>query len=199
MKMFCHAIVFATLAGIMLFSAGCKIPQTRHDDVAMDNVALQVMTRDGYIFPASATYQWGPKLFKINYRKGFSIADIDTRLVGAFESLMAKRNFRPTTGGPATYTVGYALSFHSPIEDAEINAAYGEEFAITFPSIGEGEQLVYNRGVLIVDMIDNASRTVVWRGAIMADIDVEVSDDIKDRRGDRVFRLLLARFPGWKD
>lgn len=66
--------------------------------------------------------------------------------------------------------VSYALAAAGEINDDELNRAYSD--LLDAPAGGKEAGLYYKRGVLILDLVDRKSKHSLWRGAIMAAIDM---------------------------
>ena len=69
------------------------------------------------------------------------------------------------------------------------------DFPIAVPEPVGDQQLDYHQGALIVDFVHSESRQLLWRGAIIADVSMDVSERDKDRRVRHALRVLLAHFP----
>ena len=64
-----------------------------------------------------------------------------------------------------------------------------------FPEPVDHGGMHYHQGALIVDFVSASSRKHLWRGAIMAEISMDVSEQQKDRRARNGVRALLEYFP----
>jgi hypothetical protein len=89
--------------------------------------------------------------------------------------------------------VSYALASGAEIDDEELNKAYGD--ILDAPAAGEETDLHYKRGVLILDIVDRKSKHLLWRGAIMAEIDMSWPEERKQERCNAAVRELLRHYP----
>ena len=80
--------------------------------------------------------------------------------------------------------------------EATLNGAY--HGAVQPPPSASGnpqQQLQYRRGTLIVDIAETKTKHLLWRGAIMADVDLSVSEDQKRLRTEGAIEELLKHYP----
>ena len=56
-------------------------------------------------------------------------------------------------------------------------------------------QMHYKRGVLVLDVVERISGTLLWRGAIMADIDMNWPEERKQERCNAAVKALLQHYP----
>lgn len=160
----------------------------------LTNPSYHILVNIEQAIPESRTFDFDTKLFKINYSEEIDLAVIDTRVVTSLETELERRGFNRATENP-DLLVSYAVAMDSPISGSDFNEAYAEEFPIEVPEPEPDQELNYHQGALIVDFIDSASRKLLWRGAIMADVSMEVSEQEKDRRVRHAVHILLGHFP----
>ena len=60
---------------------------------------------------------------------------------------------------------------------------------------GGAGDLHYERGALIVDLVDREAKHLIWRGAILAEIDMTWPEARKQERCDAAVAELMRSFP----
>ena len=63
------------------------------------------------------------------------------------------------------------------------------------PPLDASAPIQYKQGALIVDIVDARNKRLLWRGAITAGIDLNVSEELKQRRIRAAVVELLRHFP----
>lgn len=178
------------LAGLVGCSSMWGVPT----DQLLKNPGLHILVNNEQPIPSTGTFDFDTKLFKVNYSEEIDLAAVDTRVISALKAELEGKGFTQTTDRP-DLLVSYAVALDASISGADFNAAYADEFPIIVPELELDQTLNYHKGVLIVDFVDSTSRTLLWRGAIMAGISMDVDDSEKDRRVRHGVQILLGHFP----
>ncbi len=188
---FSSAIVVALcLAGLI----GCASLLGKPTDELLKDPSFHILLNDEASIPGKGTFDFDTKLFKINYSEVTNLAAIDARVVAALEAELKRKGFKRSPNNPDLF-VSYAVAMDAPLSGSEFNEAYADEFPIVIPEPAPNQELNYHQGAMIVDFVDSASRKLLWRGAIMAEVSMDVSDDEKDRRVRHGAHVLLQHFP----
>jgi hypothetical protein len=180
----------AIMAGII----GCVMMPGTPSDQLLANPSFHILVNNKQAIPEKGTFGFDTKLFKIDYSEKIDLAAIDTRLVTSIEVELRRKGFKQATESP-DLLVSYAVAVDASISGSDFNEAYAHEFPIAFPEPESGQKLNYHQGVVIVDFVDSRSRKLLWRGAIMAGVSMDVSEREKDRRVRHAIHILLAHFP----
>lgn len=190
-------IVFLSISIVSLFlflALGCKTLDGGHADELLTNPSIHIMVSDRYPAPQRGTYDFESKLFKIDDSVEFELAAVDARITAALEAELERRGFVRDRDKP-DLRLSYAVAADAAISQADLNAAYADEFPIEVPAPPSGARFDYHRGVLICDFVDDGSRNLLWRGAIQADISANAGEDTKKRRVRQAVQTLLQHFP----
>ena len=163
-------------------------------DALLTNPSFHILVSTEQAIPEKGTFDFDTKLFKINYAEDLDLAAIDERVVTSLEAELKRKGFKRATENPDVW-VSYAVAMDASISGSDFNEAYAEEFPIEVPEPEPGQDLNYHQGALIVDFVESESRKLLWRGAIMADVSMEVSEREKDRRVRHGVHVLLGHFP----
>lgn len=121
------------------------------------------------------------------------LSEVEERLHGALLSALPAEGFTYTNQAP-DYLVGFAFLSGASLSEAELNTSYGD--LLVFPTpVERNASLNYSTGVLILDIVERERRHLLWRGAIKADIEIDLPDDRKQARCDSAIRELLRHYP----
>jgi len=162
-------------------SAGLKDPSIR---------ILVDQTRK---LPTSGTFAWGMSVFRVDTRLDVSLAALDARLRSALRTGFAQKGLSYAQEAP-DYLVSYALAAGAEIDEAELNREYGDLLQIPAAETDTAANLYYQRGVLIVDLVDSQAKRLLWRGAILAEIDLNWPEARKQERCDAAVGHLMGFF-----
>ena len=167
----------------------------RTSDSLLTNPSFQVIVNDEVPVPRSGTYDFDTKLFKLNYSEGdVDLAVIDDRITRVLEKELKKKGFRRVDERPDVI-VSYAVAVDAPLSGSDLNSAYADGQDIQFPEPVDHGGMNYHQGALILDFVSASSRQHLWRGAIMAEIRMNVTEREKDQRVRNGVRALLEYFP----
>ena len=178
------------LAGVL----GCPSMLVKPTDELLTNPSFNIVLNNEASIPEIGTFDFDTKLFKINYSEEIDLAAIDARIIASLEAELKQKGFKRSAKNP-NLLVSYAVAMDAPVSASDFNEAYADEFPIAIPEAEPNQELNYHQGTMIVDFIDSTSRKLLWRGAIMADVTMDVSDRDKDRRVRHAVHILLGHFP----
>ncbi len=188
-------VVSAMVTGLCLAGViGCTSMLGKPTDELLANPSLHILLNDEASVPEGGTFDFDTKLFKVNYSEEIDLAAIDARVIASLEAELRRKGFKRSAESP-DLLVSYAVALDAPVSGADFNEAYADEFPIVIPEAEPNQELNYHQGALIVDFIDSTSRKLLWRGAIMVGVTMDVSDREKDRRVRHGVRILLQHFP----
>lgn len=181
------------IAGIVLMGIiTCSSLQAEQD--LLINPSIHIMVNNNESIATSGTYAFDTKIFKVNPVLKVDIADFDSRLIKVINTYMNETAFKASEENP-DFLVNYAVAANSPITEADFKSAYIGDSAFELPKFELGNALKYNRGALIIDIVDAKTKKILWRGAIMAELKKDVSPEVRDRRLQLAVKSLLTHFP----
>lgn len=88
-------------------------------------------------------------------------------------------------------SVGYILVPENALNDTDLNRGYD---VTSGPSEGDDKMNEYRKGTLIIDVMDAETRTFVWRGAVQALTDSDISESEKLKRIRAAAEKLIEEF-----
>jgi hypothetical protein len=185
--------LIVTMTTVCLMGCSSK-PQTLKTETlaGLDNPSVHVMVREGQVPPVTGSFGWGYCLLKITPDATTSLALINKRLHNAMLAEFTGKGLVFAESEP-DFLVSYALAAGSDIDADELNQTYGEMLDPSF--LNMETQMHYKRGVLVLDVVERSSGTLLWRGAIMAEIDTNWPEERKQERCNDAVKALLRHYP----
>jgi hypothetical protein len=160
----------------------------------LKNASARILVDRDWAQPPSGTVGFGMSVFRLAHDAELSLAALDARLRAALRRGFAHKGLAYQEESP-DFLVSYALAAGAEIDEAELNREYGE---VLNPPAGEAEDsagLYYERGVLIVDLVDRRANRLLWRGAVLAEIDMNWPKARQQERCDAAVDYLMRLFP----
>lgn len=156
-------------------------------------------------FPKSGTYAWMPGSLQLPDDPRVDRADVDRRIRSAVERELAAKGFKPVSQDAADILIAYHAALESKLDAAAVNKnywswGYGPDGSWGYGpdrevSLGQDAGPVYEKGSIVLDIVDPGTKRLLWRGSAEANIVVSVSTEEKERRTNRAVQAILARFP----
>ena len=186
------ALVFFTSFFSSCVNLKSRIPQNE----ITRNSSIHIMVNSEESIPLAGTFSWGPQYFKLNYEQEFDLTGLNERLRNGIRHEMNSKGFYfIESEEEADILLGYAVALDASIDELSFNQAYGDEFKISFPVPEKNQELSYHHGALIIDVLNPKAKKLLWRGAITADIKLNVSEHEKKQRTKNAIKILLESFP----
>jgi hypothetical protein len=187
-SLFVIAAVAACLFGCTSDSTTFKIESL----AGLKNPSVRILVDRSKEAPVSGSFGWGYCFFRVTQIPDLNLSVVDERLHNALRSELTRKGLVFAESEP-DILVSYALASAADIDDEELNRAYGD--LLNAPAAGKETDLHYKCGVLVLDMVDRKSKHLLWRGAIMAKIDMSWPEERKQERCDAAIRELLRYYP----
>jgi hypothetical protein len=168
--------------------------QASEPGVGLSNPSARILVDQSSAAPTSGTFGWGLSVFRVEARPELSLAALDARLRSALRAGFAQKGLAYVEDAP-DYLVSYALAAGAELDEAELNRQYGELLQMPAAETDEAANLYYQRGVLVVDVVDREAKHLLWRGAILAEIDLKWPEARKQERCDAAVAYLMGLYP----
>lgn len=117
----------------------------------------------------------------------------DERVRAAVAAELEARGYPRTSAAPTFWV--HPMARIEDVVAAEAQAVYAEIPPWMRGALRDTHVIVGQRGLLVVDVIDPATRRPLWRGAVGGAVDPGASIAARDRRLREAVRRLLERFP----
>jgi hypothetical protein len=167
----------------------CESPPRTADDLPeqLRDTALVTVGDMKQAVPDGGVYGWSPGLAAIYGDTPVSEAHLARLIQDAIRDRLAEKGY--SIGDTNTdLIVGYALVMENAVSDAAISQLSGLQPGL----VGSNS---YEKGTLIIDITSASRRRSIWRGAVQANVDFDLPDDVRQERLSRAVAMLLAELP----
>ncbi len=154
-------------------------------------------------FPDSGSFGWvpGPKTLPEDPR--LDRASVDARIKKAVEGQLAGKGYSLATSGTPDFLVAYHVAFEGDLSATAIDKmyfswGYGPDGRWGYGPDRQSARdpaLLYEKGSLVLDIVDPGATRILWRASAQARIVVSASKEEKDRRVNEAVRRMLEQFP----
>ncbi len=111
-------------------------------------------------------------------------------LVNAIQQTLIQSGYQLTQDAKqADFLVGYLVALESELDDQAIAKIYGSAPGLIVQSTDD-----YEKGTLIIDIVDGVTKQSVWRGALQAAITFDVEHSVRQQRVTTAVQTLLNNF-----
>jgi len=138
------------------------------------------------------TFGWGMSMFRIPEKYGISLATLNTRITTSLTKELTAKGMRFKADAP-DYYISYAVAFGAEIHEVELDNAYRDLLKGHLEH--EQSDLFYKQGVMIIDVVERKEKTLLWRGAILAQPDKNWPEERKQERCDTAVHEVIKYFP----
>ena len=141
--------------------------------------------------PRTGTYAWLTDSLGSLGDPRFNSDDGNFMLQDSIQKALEAKGYTLDSPKLSDLLVGYYVAVDHPVDDETLNHRYGFGAGWT---PGSGSARNYKRGTLIIDIVQNRTRRPLWRGALQANVDPELSDEVRKQRLDLAAAQLLSSF-----
>jgi hypothetical protein len=119
---------------------------------------------------------------------------LDARVRNVVDTQLAKRGYRQAPPEEADFLVTYHAALEKKIDVDTIYSSYGYGGG---GSVVESEAVKreYERGTLLLDVVDPKTRQLLWRGSASAEIGPDDAPEERRKRTEKAVASMLERFP----
>lgn len=168
-----------------------KPPQTRaqNTQLAMQSSMVTARYSNDRISP-SAIYQWAPRQIKFYDDSRLEHANLNYLIqMSIINELNSKGySYQPESRQPQ-FQIAYVAALQTALDDQAIEEKYGIRPGLVD---GKNDRSKYEKGTIIVDLIEPASGRLIWRGAGQALATLE--DIPQEQRKQRVEKFIKDLF-----
>jgi hypothetical protein len=189
-----HGILIVLLAIVPLLPGCAEAPSAAAGAVRLQPIPFTaVSTMDPLADVSSAvSFTWAPRMQEIDrdpYETG--IPDREA-LESAITAALEKKGYEYTWRSSADLKVGYLVVTNDALSSEQISKRFGVQPGLNLQA---PDDVRYEKGTLVVDIIDVKTGGTVWRGALQGFADLEISKEDRQERLDDMVMFMLARFP----
>jgi hypothetical protein len=142
-------------------------------------------------FPSEALYSWARRPGKMPNDPRIDNAKLEQRVRTAVKAELATKGYTFAEEGRPDFFVGYHVILQESLKPSIVSRKYGYGAGLWGDALGPD----FEKGTLILDVIDPKRKKLVWRGIAEAELDLSVSDAEKQKRTAEAVRQILEGFP----
>jgi len=125
---------------------------------------------------------------------------LDTRFRSAIDDSLTKKGFQKKTEGKPDFYVAYTYQIDSKIESSNVTVGLGvgRSSRGRYGGVGVnsgGQVREYDEGLLVIDLIDAATESLMWRGTGTARVDPTADPEKSAKAINAGVEQILAQFP----
>jgi Domain of unknown function (DUF4136) len=180
---------------LALIVAACVTHPT--PDIGMMRIqpqpAIVAVATPGVTIPAGASFAWLPG--SIHFHKDQRMQDSTLQNMierGIRQNLQAMGYRFVDSASASDFSIGYTAALESALNDDEIMHRFGLLPGSSIVTAGSAE---YEKGTLIIYVMNAAGHDVVWRSAVQAGVDLTVGDAEREQRLDGLLKDMFQTFP----
>lgn len=186
-------LVAAAAAAVCLIGCARKTLTFQPSELAgLKKPSIHILVDRSREAPVTGSFGWGYCLFRVAQQPGDQLGAIGERLQRALLASFTAKGLTFAETEP-DLLVSYAIASDAAIDAADLNKACGE--LLKTPVDAAETALHYKRGVLILDVVERRTKHLLWRGAIMAEIDLSWPEERKQERCNAVISELMRHYP----
>lgn len=173
-----RALCAVLAAGVL---AACTAPQVGYD---YDTTAP---------FRTYRTYDWISTLQEPRGDKRVDNTLVDGRIRAAVETQLRSKGYRVPASGTPDFYVAYQAGVTDLMKGASTQHYIGDRAHGTYTTTSDIQP--YKAGMLQVDVVDGATRQLVWRGYAEAEVTAGATPKERDQRINRIVEEMFTHFP----
>jgi hypothetical protein len=177
----------------LILAACSSTPQSAADLPEALRQSSVVAVQDPTVrLPASGTFAWLPGS-RLQRDRRVDTDFLDHAVRETLRDTLAARGFTASESSPTAFWVGYVGALESAMDDATVNTVFGIDAGWRPASASDTSQ-TYEKGTLIVVIVELHTKRVAFRGAVQANVSFDLPENVRQERVQRAIGQLLARF-----
>ncbi len=183
------------LPGLALIAAGCVTQQT--PDISMMRMqpqpAIVGVSTPGVTIPAGATFAWLSESIDFHKDQRLQDSTLQSMIERGIKQNLQDMGYRFVDSVAASdFSIGYTAALESALSDDEIMRRFGLLPGSSIATLSGAE---YEKGSLIIYVMNASGLDVVWRSAVQAGIDLSAGDTEREERLDGLLKGMFLTFP----
>jgi hypothetical protein len=174
------------LASLLLVSAGCSAisVSTDYSATAVPDM-LQYKTYAWIEFPVGEDLREQSELVK-------------SRVIDAVDRELAAKDYEKDTSGNPDFLIGYHAALQNRTDVEKVTKEYEGNYGYTYGlphTYTETFVREFREGMLVLDIVDGKSETLVWRGQAQAEVSESPDPETRTARINKAVKKMLEDFP----
>ena len=195
-KLLIWKLLSPTLYFLIMLGCATKItPSTDNRYSDLSNTTIVSVTYSEKRLPNSASFSWLPTAVKYYEDARLKNSPVQSYFQEAIRQNLNNRGYRFfSSATDSDFLVGYVLALESSLKDEEISEKYQLNPGLPGQAVNSNQ---YEKGTLIIDLIDPGTKRSMWRGAMQGFAKFEIKEEDRKKRINLfVDRLLQSYFSG---
>jgi uncharacterized protein DUF4136 len=166
-----------------LIISGCATRTTALTDDRSSDLSKTTIISVKYSekrLPKFASFSWLPAAEKYYEDARFKNSPIQSYFKEAIRQNLNNRGYRLVSSATdSDFLVGYVLALESSLKDEEINEKYHINPGLPGQAVNSNQ---YEKGTLIIDLIDPGTKSSMWRGAMQGFAKFDIKEEDRKKR-----------------
>ena len=121
---------------------------------------------------------------------------LERRITEVANEILEQKGFREISGAAPDFLIGYHAAIQGGMDATTVNTYYGYGWGGWYGGVyGNTYVRYYEKGALIIDIVDASRRELVYRGTAEAEVDRTMSQETRDARLRSAIDKILRKFP----
>ena len=147
----------------------------------------------GADFSRYRTYAWVSAAQQTTGDKRLDSSLVNARIRAAVDAQLREKGYLASSNGSPDFLIAYHAGMKEMIKGASTQNYIGDRAHGTFTTISDVQP--YHEGTLTIDIVDAASRQLIWQASATADVEQSLGPEERDARIKNAVRAMLAHFP----
>lgn len=139
------------------------------------------------------TYAWIPGAQESTGDKRLDNSLIDARIRTAIDAQLRSKGYTSTVSETPEFLVAYHIGMKDMMKGSSTQNYIGDRAHGTYTTLSDIQP--YKEGTLLIDIVDAASKQVVWQASALAEVQEGLSPTERDKRINSIVRAMLSHFP----
>ncbi len=121
---------------------------------------------------------------------------LERRIKEIANEILLQQGVRDVSGEAPDFLIGYHAAVQGGMDGIQVNSYYGYGWGGWYGGVyGNNYVRYYEKGALIIDIVDASRREIVYRGTAEAEVDRTMSQETRDARLKAAIEKMLRKFP----
>ena len=147
----------------------------------------------GVDFSRYRVYAWISAAQETTGDKRLDSSLVNARIRAAVDAQLRAKGYVESSNGPPDILIAYHAGMKDMMKGASTQNYIGDRAQGTFTTISDIQP--YHEGTLTIDIVDAASRQLIWQASAKADVEQSLGPEERDARVTSLVRAMLAHFP----
>ena len=190
----CSSCSLIIILMLLLFCQGCVSESSLQSKPvnSASNMAIVSTYYSQILPPRGGRFDWLPGAVKFIDDPKLKDVPFDHLIQNAISKKLIDSGYQQSgQGSQVDFHVGYIAALEKSLDDATINKIFGINPGFIASS---NDTVNYEKGTLIIDIVNARTNITTWRGAIQAEVHFDRSNEERKKRIEHAVSRLLENF-----